>query len=98
MQLDLAKIGYEYYSVFFHMHNLNEEVEKKIISFAEVHSNLLFVVKAIGNYDLQFELEVENYQELENNLKDFRHHFSEFIRDFEILRVTGEYKYDFFPF
>lgn len=98
IQLDLEKMGYEYYSVFFHMHNLNEQVEKKIISFAKSHPNLLFIIKTIGNYDLQFELEVKNYQELENNLKEFRTYFSEFIRDFEILRITKEYKYDFFPF
>jgi len=98
IQLDLEKIGYEYYSIFFYMHNLTEEVENKIINFAQYYPNILFVVKIIGNYDAQLELEVKNYPELEKILKDFRQQFSEHIRDFEILRMTKEYKYDFFPF
>ncbi len=98
IQLDLEKLGYEYYSIFFNMHNLNEEIKNKILSFAQFHPNILFVVKVIGNYDLQIELEVKDYAELEKNLKEFRQQFAANIRDFEILRVTKEYKYDFYPF
>lgn len=98
IQLDLEKLSYEYYSVFFNIHNFSEELERKIISFAHFHPNILFVVKVIGNYDIQLELEVKNYAELEENLKEFRHQFSEYIRNFEILRVSKEFKYDFFPF
>lgn len=98
IQLDLEKIGYEYYTIFFHMHNLTKELEDKIISFATNHPNILFVVRTIGNHDLQLEIEVKDYSELENIIKDFRQKFSEKVRDFEILRVTKEFKYDFYPF
>ena len=98
IQLDFEKIGYEYYSIFFYTHNLNEKAENQVLKFAEVHSNILFVVRAVGNYDLQMEFGVRNYMELEKNLKEFRRDFSSYIRDFEILRVIKEYKYDFFPF
>jgi DNA-binding Lrp family transcriptional regulator len=98
IQLDLEKLGYEYYSVFFNMHNLNEAVIKKVIDYAENHPNILFIVEVIGNYDLQLELEVKNYQEFENILKDFRKEFSENMQNFEILRVIREYKDDFYPF
>lgn len=98
IQLDLEKIGCEYYSVFFNLHNIDESFEKSTLFFAGSHPNVLFVVKVIGSYDLQIEFEVKNYYELEKNLKEFREQFSQNIRDFEILRVIKEYKYDFFPF
>lgn len=98
IQLDLAKLGYEYYSIFFYTHNLSEDIEKKILDFAHTHTNILFVVKVIGNYDLQLEIEVKEYAEIEKILKEFRQKFSQYIRDFEILRVIKECKYDFFPF
>lgn len=98
LQLDLENLGYEYYSVFFYVHNFNEEVEKNMINFAKSHSNIQFVVKVIGNHDLQLEFVVKNYTELEQNVKEFRRTFHKSILDFEILRVTKEYKYDFFPF
>ncbi|HIG95529.1 TPA: hypothetical protein HA249_01385 [Candidatus Woesearchaeota archaeon] len=59
---------------------------------------MLFFAKILGNYDLQLEFEVPDYLELEKNLKDFRHQFAQHIRDFEILRMTEEFKYDFYPF
>jgi len=98
VQLDLEKMGYEYYSIFFSMHNLNEILIKNILDFAINHPGILFVVQLIGNYDIQLEIEVKNYQELEQILKKFRFQFSKNIRDFEILRVNKEFKYDFFPF
>ncbi len=98
VQFDLEKLGYEYYSIFFNMHKLTEETYKAIISFAKLHPNILFVVRVIGDYDIQLELEVKNYQELELILARFRRQFSDHISDFEILRVIKEYKYDFYPF
>ncbi len=98
IQIDLEKLGYEYYSVFLNMHNLNESIINKVVSYAENHPNILFVVEVIGNYDLQLELEVKNYLEFETILKDFRKKFSENIQNFEILRVIREYKDNFYPF
>lgn len=98
IQLDLEKLGYEYYSIFFYMHKLTEETYQAIISFAKFHTHILFIVRVIGNYDLQLELEVKNHQELEIILARFRRQFSDQISDFEILRVIKEHKYDFYPF
>jgi len=98
LQLDLAELGYEYYSVLFYTHNLSEETENRILTFARLHPAVRFTVRTIGNHDLQLELEVKNHAELDGVLKAFRQQFAAHIRDFEILRVTKEYKYDFFPF
>lgn len=98
VQLDLEKLSYEYYSVFIHAQNLTKETENKIESFASFHPNVRFVVRTIGNHDLQLEIEANDYAELEKNLKEFRQVFANNIRDFEILRVIKEYKYDFYPF
>ncbi len=98
IQLDLEKLGYEYYTIFLRMQNLDEDTHKRMIEFATLHPNILYVVKVIGSYDMQLELETRNFAELDKILSDFRHQFSEYIRDFELLRVTKEYKYNFYPF
>lgn len=98
LQLDLEKLGYEYYTIFLHTHKLDKMVEKKMITFATLHPNILYLVYVIGNHDLQLEMEVKNYAALEHNFKEFRREFSSIIREFEILRVTKEYKYNFYPF
>lgn len=98
IQLDLQKLGHEYYSVFLNLYNVDRKLENKIVEFAKLHSNVLFVLKIIGNYDMQIEFEVKNHEDLEKNMRAFRQYFSNNLRNFEILRVTKEYKYDFYPF
>ncbi|MBS3106385.1 Lrp/AsnC family transcriptional regulator [Candidatus Woesearchaeota archaeon] len=95
LQLDLSKLGYEYYSVFLRMPSVSENA---LLAFAESHPGILYVVKTIGSYDFQLECEVQNYVELERLLKEFRPAFAASLKDFEVLRVTKEHKYDFFPF
>ncbi len=98
LELDLEKLGYEYYSVFIYMHNVTKEVDNALVQFAQTHPGILYLIRAIGSYDLQLEFEVRNYKELDAMLKEFRKQFSVHIRDFEVLRVIKEYKYDFYPF
>ncbi len=98
LQLDLQKLGLEYYSVFFYTSTLSEKIRRQMLHFAEQHSHILYLGIVLGNYDFQLEFEVENYFQLEQELKEFRLQFGESIRDFEILRVTQEFKYNFFPF
>ena len=98
IQLDLQKLHLEYYSISVYTHNLQNETYKKILTFAQFHPCILFVVRTLGNHDLQLEFEVSNYEELEHNLREFRKEFSGNMRNFEIVRVTKEYKYNFFPF
>ena len=97
-QLDLPKLNLLRYSVFFSLHKMNEETERKMISFAKVHNNIIFILVMIGTYDLSLELEVPTYEVLEEIIKKFREQFSDNIKDFEIIFNTYEYKYDFYPF
>jgi DNA-binding Lrp family transcriptional regulator len=98
IEIDLEKLNHEYYSVFFSTHNLTKEIEYKILTFAKLNPNILFFVRVIGSYDIQIELEVKNHEELNKILKKFRNQFPEHIRNFEVLRILKEYKYDFYPF
>ncbi len=98
IQLNLAKINLLRYSVFFSLHKMNENVEKKMIEFAKVNHNIIFILILIGSYDLSLELEVSSHQILESVIKKFREIFAENIKDFEIILNTYEYKYDYYPF
>ena len=97
LQIDLHKINLLRYSVYFSIHKMNIEIERKMIEFARTHNNVVFILTMVGTYDLSLELEVESYEALERIAKDFRDTFAENIRDFEIIFDTHEYKYDFFP-
>jgi len=98
LQLDLKKMNLLRYSVYFSVHKMNMEIEKKMIEFAKIHNNIIFILTMVGTYDLSLELEVDSYGMLEKIIKDFRDFFAQNIKDFEIIFNTYEYKYDFYPF
>ena len=77
---------------------MSQKIRDRIIHFSETHSTVHFVVFVLGNYDLQLEVEVNNYRELDSLLRDFRNEFAYHVQNLDTLRVLREYKYDFFPF
>lgn len=98
LQIDLEKIGYEFYDILVYVSNVNQDLEKMMLTFAEFHPNILFVLRALGSWEFEILFEVKNYTEFEQNLKEFRQQFSKEIRNIDILRLIKEYKYNFFPF
>ena len=95
---NLNNIGISLYKIIFRTKNLNEEAEKQIKQYVAQHRKATQMLKLIGSWDLEIEFEVENEDELYSILTDLRKKFSSIIRDFDILRVTENYKYDYFPF
>ena len=96
--LNLHTIGINHYKIIFRTKNLNEEHEKLIKSYVDSHKKATQFLKLIGSWDLEIEFETENEDELYKILTDIRKKFSDIIRDFDILRITETYKYEYFPF
>ena len=96
--VDLEKLGYDYYVLFLYFHGITRALEQRLLAFAQNSANVLFFVKVIGEHDFQIELEVQGVSELDIFLKNFRNVFANNLRNLEILRITKEHKFDFFPF
>lgn len=96
--LNLQNLGINHYKIIFRMKNFTEAAEREIKSYISQHKNATQFLKLIGSWDLEIEFETENEDELYKILKDVRKRFSDIIRDFDILRITETYKYNYFPF
>lgn len=96
--LNLPKIGINLYKVIFRTKNLDEEKEKKIKQYVASHKKVTQFLKLIGSWDIEIEFETEDEDELYKILTNIRKEFSEVIRDFDILRITKTFKYNYFPF
>jgi len=95
---NLQVIGVNHYKIIFRTKNLDEQAEKQIKQYISQHKKATQFLKLIGSWDLEIEFETENEDELYKILNDIRKEFSSIIRDFDILRITETYKYDYFPF
>lgn len=96
--LNLQNLGVNHYKIIFRTKNLDEQIEKKVKSYVALHKKATQFLKLIGSWDLEIEFETENEDELYKILNEVRKEFSNIIRDFDILRITETYKYDYFPF
>ena len=96
--LNLQNVGLNHYKIIFRTKNFDEQPEKEIKSYVTQHKKATQFLKLIGSWDLEIEFETEDEDELYKFLTDIRKRFSNVIRDFDILRITETYKYDYFPF
>ena len=96
--LNLQNLNINHYKIIFRTKNFDEQSEKGIKSYVTQHKKATQFLKLIGSWDLEIEFETENEDELYKILTDIRKIFSNVIRDFDILRITETYKYDYFPF
>lgn len=95
---NFQNMGVNLYKVIFRTKNFDEIAENKIKQYAASHKKVTQFLKLIGSWDLEIEFETENEDELYKVLTDMRKKFSNIIRDFDILRITETYKYNYFPF
>jgi len=95
---NLKNIGVNHYKVILRTINFDEKAEKELKQYIATHKKATQLLKLIGSWDLEIEFEVENEDELHAILADLRKQFSSIIRDFDIVRITDNYKFDFFPF
>lgn len=96
--LNLQNLNINHYKIIFRTKNLDEKREKEIKQYVSTHKKATQFLKLIGSWDLEIEFETENEDELYSILTEIRKEFSDIIRDFDILRITELYKYDYFPF
>ena len=96
--LNLQNLNINHYKIIFRTKNFDEQSEKLIKSYVTQHKKATQFLKLIGSWDLEIEFETEKEDELYKILTDIRKKFSNVIRDFDILRITETYKYDYFPF
>ena len=96
--LNLNELNVHHYKIILRTKNLNQEYENKIKQYISKHKKATQLLKLIGSWDLEIEFETENEDELYKILNEIRKDFSSIIRDFDILRITKTYKYNYFPF
>ncbi|MEA3515416.1 MAG: winged helix-turn-helix transcriptional regulator [Nanoarchaeota archaeon] len=96
--LNLHELGINHYKIIFRIKNFDMQTEKQLKSYVSLHKKATQLLKLIGSWDLEIEFETEDEDELYKILTDIRKRFSNIIRDFDIIRITETFKYNYFPF
>ena len=94
--LNFSKLGYEYYKVIIELEDIS--VFKKIFSYCQMHPNIISVTKSISdNVDLEFDLEIENFETFIVLIEKLKQLFPKSIRDFKFFRFLEFKKTAYLP-
>jgi len=95
--IHLENTPYSGYKALVKFQNITENKEREIISYLRTDVNVVGIIRLVGGWDFEIEFEVDSKQKLLEITRNFRDKFKEVIKEFEVIPLFHEYKYNFFP-
>ncbi|NQZ84865.1 MAG: Lrp/AsnC family transcriptional regulator [Nanoarchaeales archaeon] len=88
---------YLHYKIFLKTKNFSEKDEDRIYLFSKLQENIVYLVKSVGSWDFEIDVEVENVKQLRDIMMQFKLKFQEVLHDYSTLQILKVYKYNFCP-
>lgn len=86
--INIAKLGYTYYKVYFKLQNITPEKEREIIDFLVNHNNLIWIGTCSGRWDISVSILAKNIIQFNRIVRAITNEFSEYIQSKDILTVS----------
>lgn len=93
VNINLGKIGYEYYKANIILDNYEKYDE--LINFSKNNLNIIYIDRTLTELDFEIDIEIKNRQELLELLAEMKSKFN--IRDIEIFTYKQYYKIESIP-
>jgi len=95
--LNPEKMGMSSALLMIRYHNISSELESELISYLAIHPNILGVVKTLGEWDIEIEIEVDDVKGLRKIEREIRQRFASLIQQIESIPLYYTYKKNYFP-
>lgn len=86
--VNLGKLGYTSYKIYFKLFNLNDNSEKEFYTFMKQAKSVIHCLKTEGAFDCSIVVAVISIKELDYFLSELKNRFSAIIRDYQISIVV----------
>ena len=96
-QFDISLLGFDYFKVFLNVKNFDKQKENTLFTWLKYQPNIVYVTKAIGKSDYEFEMQAKGREEFHQVLNEFREKFKGIISTVESLHYQKEYKFLYLP-
>lgn len=95
--IHLDKTPYKGYKALIKFQNITYRKEKELIDYIRKNVNIVGAIRIVGTWDLEIEFEIETQDQMIKITRDIRDKFKDIIKEFELLPIYHEYRYNFFP-
>ncbi|MFA5797467.1 MAG: AsnC family transcriptional regulator [Candidatus Woesearchaeota archaeon] len=91
-QIDVKKIGMSFYKVIVHLKEYTHQKNTQLKEYCVMQGNIFHYEQKIGPWMLELELDAQNYESADRQLRTIKEQFPDFIRSYELLLITDEPK------
>lgn len=90
-------LGYIHQKIFLDLNQITKENMNKIIAYLKQNPYVIYITKAIGSTDIEFEIMVSSNEEFHGFLRDLRYMFSDIIKEYYTLTIYYEPQINYLP-
>lgn len=91
------KWPYLHHKILISFRNIAEKDKLRLKEFCRQHSNIVYIVDALGPWEFEIDTETENFEAFRRFLMELKSRFAEIIRDYSVLSIYQVHKYNFCP-
>ena len=90
------KLGYPIFNaLYLQLTNFTQAREEQLRAYIQKHPHLVYSAKVMGKYDFVVGIVAQNMLAFNAISNEFRTAFEDIIKDFDVLSVIDEFKYDY---
>jgi len=90
IDLDYKKLGMIFCKTFVYLQNINEKKLKEIDDYCLHQPNIFSLVHTLGPWDLELELEVNDFEQVTKIMNELRNRFGDAIRNYEAIIISKQ--------
>jgi len=84
------------YKILLYLNHVSPEKIRSFINYCRTKSNIVYIIKSLGEWDYELDIEVENVEDYRRVMRDLTKEFSEIINDYNALIITKIHKYNLY--
>lgn len=95
--LNINKLGLKFFKLCIYFQDYAPEKYEQFLDFCRYHKNVIHIIKSIGNWELELEIESESVEHIYSIIEELKTEYPKIIKKIDVITITNEYKLDFFP-
>jgi DNA-binding Lrp family transcriptional regulator len=95
--LDVNKVGLKFFKLCIYLQDFTSEKYNELLGFCKFHKNIIHIIKAIGDWELELEIEAENVEYIYSLIDDIKTNYPKIVKKIDVVIITKEHKLEFFP-
>lgn len=95
--LHINNISLKFFKLCLYFQDYREEKFNEVLQFCKMQKNVLHLVKSIGAWELELEIEAENVEYIYDLIEEIKTKYPKIIKKIDVIIITNERKLEFFP-